>query len=200
MGAVTPATPSCLASSFSPAAGRTRKTAASPWPGPSSGRKGQDGRVRPYQCRARPRHRAVGDPRNLRGSRTADRPQRAISDIEAEAWRGFAEHGVAPSLDALALHSPRHNPARPDAPLRHPLSRRLARQRGGRIAEWRAGEELEELVWLPLDAARQADIPTITRTILGELDQRLAFDPLLRPGGPVPFYRMVRSRFMREIT
>ena len=60
--------------------------------------------------------------------------------------------------------------------------------------------ELEELVWLPLDAARQADIPTITRTILGELDQRLAFDPLLRPGGPVPFYRMVRSRFVREIT
>ena len=59
--------------------------------------------------------------------------------------------------------------------------------------------ELEELVWLPLAEAGQADIPGITRTILAEIDKRLAHDPLLRPGGEVPFYRLVRNRFTREI-
>jgi 8-oxo-dGTP pyrophosphatase MutT (NUDIX family) len=60
--------------------------------------------------------------------------------------------------------------------------------------------ELEELVWLPLAEARQADIPAITRTILEELERRLAFDPLLKPGGgEVPFYRMIGKRFIREV-
>ena len=58
--------------------------------------------------------------------------------------------------------------------------------------------ELEELVWLPLAEAKQADIPDITRTVLGELEQRLADDPKLAPGGPVPFYRMIGKRFVRE--
>ena len=35
--------------------------------------------------------------------------------------------------------------------------------------------------------------------ILDELEKRLAHDPLLRPGGPVPFYRLVRNRFTREL-
>ena len=50
-------------------------------------------------------------------------------------------------------------------------------------------DELEEIVWLPLAEAKQADVPTITKTILEELEQRLVDDPLLEPGGPVPFYR-----------
>ena len=59
--------------------------------------------------------------------------------------------------------------------------------------------ELEELVWLPLAEARKADIPTITRTILDELEKRLSDDPLLRPGGAVPFYRMLHNRFVRDV-
>ena len=43
--------------------------------------------------------------------------------------------------------------------------------------------ELEELVWLPIAEAKQADIPGITRTVLEELERRLERDPLLRPGG-----------------
>ena len=60
-------------------------------------------------------------------------------------------------------------------------------------------DELEEIVWLPISQAKQADIPGITRTILEELESRLRDDPLLRPGGPVPFYRLIRNRFVREI-
>jgi 8-oxo-dGTP pyrophosphatase MutT (NUDIX family) len=59
--------------------------------------------------------------------------------------------------------------------------------------------ELEELVWLPLDEARQADVPAITRTILEEVQKRLADDPRLSPGGPVPFYRMLNNRFVRDL-
>ncbi len=59
--------------------------------------------------------------------------------------------------------------------------------------------ELEELVWLPLAEAKSADIPEITRTVLGELEKRLAGDPDLNPGGPAPFYRMIRKRFVREL-
>ena len=77
--------------------------------------------------------------------------------------------------------------------------RRLAGSVAVELPDGGPHNELEELVWLPLDEARQADIPTITRTILDELEQRLAFDPLLRPGGPVPFYRMVRNRFIRDL-
>jgi 8-oxo-dGTP pyrophosphatase MutT (NUDIX family) len=42
--------------------------------------------------------------------------------------------------------------------------------------------ELEELVWLPLPQAMELDIPLITRTVLGDLQARLADDPDLRPG------------------
>jgi hypothetical protein len=58
--------------------------------------------------------------------------------------------------------------------------------------------ELEELVWLPLAEAKETDVPTITRTILGEVERRLADDPSLRPGGAVPFYRMQHNRFVRD--
>ena len=59
--------------------------------------------------------------------------------------------------------------------------------------------ELEELVWLPIEEAIRADIPAITQSVLGDLRQRLAVDPELRPGGEVPFYRMLKKRFQREI-
>jgi 8-oxo-dGTP pyrophosphatase MutT (NUDIX family) len=59
--------------------------------------------------------------------------------------------------------------------------------------------ELEEIVWLPLDEAKGADIPTITKMILESLEERLSRDPGLTPGGAVPFYRLVGKRFVRDI-
>jgi hypothetical protein len=35
--------------------------------------------------------------------------------------------------------------------------------------------------------------------VLGDLEKRLAGDPDLAPGGPAPFYRMVRTRYVREL-
>ena len=58
--------------------------------------------------------------------------------------------------------------------------------------------ELEEIVWLPIEEAQGADIPLITKTVLQNLQRRLARDPDLAPGGPVPFYRLVGKSFVDD--
>jgi 8-oxo-dGTP pyrophosphatase MutT (NUDIX family) len=115
-------------------------------------------------------------------------------------WQGFAAHGVQPSLEAVRLVA---RAITPPGRVRRYDTRFLAVWRDEVAVELPQGgptNELEELIWLPLEEAKQADIPTITRTILGELERRLAQDPLLRPGGgEVPFYRLLRGHFIREI-
>jgi 8-oxo-dGTP pyrophosphatase MutT (NUDIX family) len=57
--------------------------------------------------------------------------------------------------------------------------------------------ELIELVWMPLTEAKRLDMPAVTGVMLEELDTRIAdgFGHDL----PVPFYRMPRGRFLREL-
>ncbi|CAH2404942.1 NUDIX hydrolase [Mesorhizobium escarrei] len=114
-------------------------------------------------------------------------------------WRGFAEHGVRPSLEALRFIA---RAITPPNRVRRFDTRFFSAWREDVAVELPDGgptNELEELVWLPLAKAREADVPDITRAILEELEKRLVDDPLLRPGGSVPFYRLVRNRFVREI-
>jgi 8-oxo-dGTP pyrophosphatase MutT (NUDIX family) len=114
-------------------------------------------------------------------------------------WQGFAEHGVKPSLEALRFIA---RAITPPNRVRRFDTRFFGAWRQDVAVELPDGgptNELEELVWLPLAKARQADIPDITRAILEELEKRLVDDPLLRPGGSVPFYRLVGNRFVREI-
>lgn len=114
-------------------------------------------------------------------------------------WQGFVRHGVEPSLEAVRFVA---RAITPPGRVRRYDTRFLAAWRGDVAMELPEGgptNELEELVWLPLAAAGKADIPRITRMILEEIETRLARDPLLRPGGDVPFYRLVHNRFTREI-
>lgn len=114
-------------------------------------------------------------------------------------WQGFVEHSVIPSLQALRFVA---RAITPPNRVRRFDTRFLAAWRDDVAVELPGGgptNELEDVVWLPLAKASQADVPDITRTVLEELETRLAQDPLLRPGGPVPFYRLVRNRFVREI-
>ncbi len=114
-------------------------------------------------------------------------------------WQGFAEHGVMPSLQGLRFVA---RAVTPPGRVRRFDTRFLAAFRDDVAVELPQGgptNELEELVWLPLDEARQADVPAITRTILEEVQKRLADDPRLSPGGPVPFYRMLNNRFVRDL-
>ena len=57
--------------------------------------------------------------------------------------------------------------------------------------------ELIELVWLPITEARRLDMPGITAVVLEELQDRIA--AAMSPDHPVPFYRMLHKRFVREV-
>jgi 8-oxo-dGTP pyrophosphatase MutT (NUDIX family) len=114
-------------------------------------------------------------------------------------WQGFVEQGVKPALAGLRVIG---RAITPPGRVRRYDTRFLAAWRSDVAAELPDGgptDELEELVWLPIAEARQADVPEITKTILGDLGQRLAEDPRLTPGGPAPFYRMIRNRFTRDL-
>lgn len=115
------------------------------------------------------------------------------------AWQGFAEHRVQPALAPMRFVA---RAITPPGRVRRYDTRFLSVWRDEVAVELPDGgptNELEELVWLPLKDARQADIPGITRMILEELENRLAADSDLRPGGQVPFYHMVRSNFIRDV-
>ena len=114
-------------------------------------------------------------------------------------WLGFAEQGVRPSLEGLRYVA---RAITPPGRVRRFDTRFLAAWRDSVAVALPDGgptNELEEQVWLPLPAAIELDVPAITRTILGELQARLAGDPQLAPGGAVPFYRMLRGAFARDV-
>lgn len=114
-------------------------------------------------------------------------------------WQGFAENGVRPSLANLRLVA---RAITPPGRVRRFDTRFLLAFRDDVAVELPNGgptEELEEIVWLPIAEAMDADLPSITRTILEELAARLKTDPDLDPAFEVPFYRMRYNRFCRDV-
>jgi len=57
--------------------------------------------------------------------------------------------------------------------------------------------ELVELVWLPITEVERLEMATITKVALKELETRTAAG--LGPDLPVPFYRMLHRRLVREL-
>jgi 8-oxo-dGTP pyrophosphatase MutT (NUDIX family) len=127
----------------------------------------------------------------LIGADTGTRPS-------GEAWADFARRGIAPSLAPLRYVA---RAITPPGRVRRYDTHFFAAWRTAVAAELDRGpaDELEELCWLTFAEARAVDLPAITRTVLAELEGRLATDPALRPGGPVPFYRMVRGKYLRDV-
>lgn len=113
-------------------------------------------------------------------------------------WRDFSRLGVLPTLEPLRYVA---RAITPPGRVRRYDTHFFAAWRSAVQAELDKGpaDELEELCWLTFDEARTIDLPSITRTVLAELESRLASDPQLRPGGPVPFYRMVRGKMRRDL-
>lgn len=125
--------------------------------------------------------------------------RKAAFQTTREGWLGFAEHGVEPTLGNLRLIA---RAITPPGRVRRFDTRFLAAWRDDVAVELADGgptNELEELVWLPVAEAREADAPAITRTILGDLANRLATDPEITPGHEVPFYYMRYGQFIRDI-
>jgi 8-oxo-dGTP pyrophosphatase MutT (NUDIX family) len=114
------------------------------------------------------------------------------------AWEACAKAGVLPDLSSI------HFIARAITPPKRPLrfdSRFFAADVSAiaHRADGFVGPDAEfvELVWLPITQARTLDMPGITAVVLEELTDRIAagmsFDH------PVPLYRMLHKRFVREI-
>jgi 8-oxo-dGTP pyrophosphatase MutT (NUDIX family) len=112
-------------------------------------------------------------------------------------WKAFAAAGVLPDLSAMHFIARAITP--PGRPRRFD-SRFFAADVSaiGHRAEGFYGpdHELVELVWLPITEARRLDMPTITAVALEELQERLASG--MRRDHPVPLYRMLHNRFVRE--
>jgi 8-oxo-dGTP pyrophosphatase MutT (NUDIX family) len=114
------------------------------------------------------------------------------------AWEAFAKAGVIPDLSAI------HFIARAITPPKRPLrfdSRFFAADVAdvAHRVEGMVGPdaELVELVWLPITEARSLDMPGITAVVLEELQDRIAAG--MSTDYPVPLYRMLHKRFVREI-
>jgi 8-oxo-dGTP pyrophosphatase MutT (NUDIX family) len=116
----------------------------------------------------------------------------------SEGWQTFSQHEVQPDLAKL------HFVARaitPPGRVRRYDTRFLAAWRDEVAVELPEGPtlELEELSWVSISEAKKTDLPSITLSILTDLEARLGDDPDLAPGMPTPFYRMLHNRFRREL-
>jgi len=114
-------------------------------------------------------------------------------------WREFAERGVRPSLAGLRFIA---RAVTPPGRVRRFDTRFFAAFADAIAVSLPDGgptRELEALEWLTFGQANDADLPAITRTILGDLQARLATDPALAENRDVPFYRMVNGRFRRDL-
>ena len=117
--------------------------------------------------------------------------------IPAESWRSFAEARIHPDLGCLHFIAraitPPGRPRRFDTRFFAADAEAIGHRIDGMVGPH---TEFVELAWVPIDQARRFDVPTITQVVLEELERRTAAG--LRPELPVPFYRMLRRRFVRE--
>jgi 8-oxo-dGTP pyrophosphatase MutT (NUDIX family) len=114
------------------------------------------------------------------------------------AWSSFAQNKVLPDLRNIHFIGRAITP--PGRPRR--FDARFFTMDASAIAHRVEGvtgpdAELVELVWMPLAKAKELDMPAVTSVMLEELDARIADG--FRHDLPVPFYRMVRGSFVREL-
>jgi 8-oxo-dGTP pyrophosphatase MutT (NUDIX family) len=121
-----------------------------------------------------------------------------VAKVPSGPWTAFADTKVLPDLSMLRFIGRAITP--PGRPRR--FDARFFTMDADAIAHRVEGvtgpdAELVELVWMPLNDARQLDMPAVTGVMLEELDARIAdgFGHDL----PVPFYSMPRGRFRREL-
>jgi 8-oxo-dGTP pyrophosphatase MutT (NUDIX family) len=110
----------------------------------------------------------------------------------------FDEAGVYPDLASLHFIAraitPPGRPRRFDTRFFAAEAEAIAHRVDGVVGP---DAELVELVWLPITEVERLEMTTITKVALKELEARTAAG--LGLDLPVPFYRMLHRRFVREI-
>jgi 8-oxo-dGTP pyrophosphatase MutT (NUDIX family) len=129
----------------------------------------------------------------LLGMKHADAPK-----TPGEDWTPFAEAKIHPDLAqmhfiARAITPPKR-PKRFDTRFFTADATLIAHKIEGVVSE---ASELVELVWIPIEDAKQLDMPAITGVILEELAARVAAG--MAHTLPVPFYYMQDQKFQREL-
>jgi 8-oxo-dGTP pyrophosphatase MutT (NUDIX family) len=118
--------------------------------------------------------------------------------VPAGSWASYARHNMLPDLGAMHFIgraiTPPNRPRRFDARFFTMDASAIAHQVEGITGP---DAELVELVWMPLAEAKELDLPAVTSVMLEELDGRIADG--LTHDLPVPFYRMIRGSFLREL-
>ena len=128
----------------------------------------------------------------LLGSRGDTAPK-----VPGEAWQAFAEHRVHPELGGIHFIAraitPPGRSRRYDTRFFTADASAIAHRVDGVVGP---DAELVELVWVPLDETKRLELMAITELVLETLQEQIAagFSHDL----PVPFYRMLRKRRMRE--
>lgn len=111
-------------------------------------------------------------------------------------WTEFARRGVYPDLSGMTFIAraitPPGRPKRFDARFFTIDASVLAGRVEGVVGP---DAELDQLVWVTFAEARAVELPTITRVVLDELQDRIArgFSPFL----PAPFYFEARRKWVR---
>jgi 8-oxo-dGTP pyrophosphatase MutT (NUDIX family) len=108
----------------------------------------------------------------------------------APAWQKFFQHGVAPRLDAMEFIARAITP--PNRTRR--FDARFFMADAESIAHTLDANENNELLtpcWLTLSEARALDLPSITRTVLDEVEARIGDGT--DGSRPVPFFRFRRG-------
>jgi 8-oxo-dGTP pyrophosphatase MutT (NUDIX family) len=122
---------------------------------------------------------------------------RAAENPPPGAWTRFAATGVHPALDAIDFLAraitPPGRPRRFDARFLVVDAAFIAGRVEGAV---HPEAELVELVWTPLDEARNLDLPSITHAALDDLAH--ALEGGLDKRRPRPFYREIRGKRLRE--
>ena len=112
-----------------------------------------------------------------------------VPRTRAPAWQKFFAHKIMPRLDGLEMIARAITP--PNRTRR--FDARFFMADADLIAHQLEGAETEELLtpaWLTIDEARALDLPSITRTVLDEVEARVNGDT----ARPAPFYRFTRGK------
>ena len=115
------------------------------------------------------------------------------------AWQHFGDAGLLPDPSSLYLIARAITPPgcvrRFDTRFFSADASAIAHRVEGVV---HADAELVELVWVEMDAKPLAELHSITRSVLGELERRLAAGPL-RHDADVPFFHFCGGRMQRDI-
>jgi 8-oxo-dGTP pyrophosphatase MutT (NUDIX family) len=114
-----------------------------------------------------------------------------VPRTRAPAWKKFFQHKVVPRLDNLEIIARAVTP--PNRTRR--FDARFFMVDAGAIVhelEELDNEELLTPAWLTLNEARALDLPSITRTVLDEVEARVSDGA--DPSRPIPFYRFSRGK------